>query len=88
MSIQDGQAWFVALVWPNNLGVPAARVHEWDRQTGQVGKLVESFTYGEKLTFYDVLAGRNYQVVDGVLEQSVFHDGVLVALRQAVDPMP
>lgn len=82
MSSEDGLDWFVALVWPDRQGRPTARIHEWDRLTGQIGRLVEVFTFGSRPSFYEVLETKLYEAVDGLLEQPVQHDGVLVALRQ------
>ena len=88
MSIQDGYAWFVAVVWPDAHGVPTARIFQWDRQSGRFEGEVDSFSYGSSPSFYEMLEAKYYEPVEGLLQHPVHSNGVQVALRRETVPVP
>jgi hypothetical protein len=81
-------AWFVAIVWPDDRGAPKARIHEWDRENGQLGTVVEVVPFGTSRPFRQEMEKRYYEVVDGQLTDPVTPDGVMIALRRAKEPVP
>lgn len=88
MSAEPGYVWFLARVWPGADGVPTARIHEWDRKAGTIGKHVETAHFGAEESFPAVMERLYYEVVTGEVADPVRPDGVLIALRRETVPVP
>lgn len=80
-------AWFIARVWPDDKGFPAARIFEWDRAAGVAGKHVRTAHFGHSRGFREVMESLGYEVVEGQLAESVTADGVWIALRRELVPV-
>jgi hypothetical protein len=80
-------AWFIANVWPDEKGHPAAMIFEWDRGAGKLGAHVRTAHFDSARGFREVMESLGYEVVEGQLAESVTAEGVRIALRQELVPV-
>jgi hypothetical protein len=86
MSIKDGYAWYLALVWPDAEGVPTAVIRDWDPGTKQLGRIVETVHFSENKSFQRVIEDLDYELSPTQMP-AVTAKGVYVVLRRETVPV-
>ena len=62
MSVQDGYAWYAALVWPDAEGVPTAVIRDWDPSADKLGSTVATVHFNDDKPFRRVIEDLYYEI--------------------------